>query len=95
MKRLIESQQTLDHEIQAYNKKAKRPIDLQDNNDPVELESILDKITLSESNHHRRTGKSSKEHATIKAAIADVLLLLDGFDLKDKKPKEMTEEDEI
>ncbi|MCL1077213.1 hypothetical protein D5R81_04230 [Parashewanella spongiae] len=85
MKRLKEAQEHLQSEIEKYNKKVEtKTISVDDNNED-KLTSLLNLITLKESKEHRQKGKNSKDHTKLKSAIADVLLLLDGFDLKEKK----------
>ncbi len=85
MKRLKEAQEHLQVEIEKYNKKAEVKNISVDDNSEDKLTSLLNLITLKESKEHRQKGKNTKDNTKLKSAIADVLLLLDGFDLKEKK----------
>ncbi|MGB0894634.1 MAG: hypothetical protein ACPGUD_09520 [Parashewanella sp.] len=91
MERLRAAQDTLKIELDAYNQKSEYKKHEVCSDNASELEMLLDKVTLRESIQQRRTGKSTKEHVKLKSAIADVLLLLDGFDLKEKKAAAATE----
>jgi hypothetical protein len=61
--------------------------------DSASLEKLLYCITNREMICYTRTKKQVKTFSDLKARLADVLLLLDGFDIKDKSSnKEVDEE---
>mgnify|MGYP007014081930 CR=1 FL=1 len=87
MERLKNSQEKL---VQAYNAyqlvstKALAPLDV---NDKVELTKLLDVEIKRVSLASIQKTKTPKESDLLRSAIADVLLLLDGFDIKEIKAK--------
>lgn len=79
MERLKESQALLTLNYNAYNKAATKPLDV---NDEAQLKELLNTVMNRESISHMRHKKALKESAELRSAIADVLLLLDGCDIK-------------
>ena len=84
MDRLSAAKETFQKHLETYNSNSLKPIDVIEVNEEV-LAKLLDKVTLRESIEQRRTGKTTKANAEFKANIADLLLLLDDFDIKQKK----------
>lgn len=98
MDRLSAAKETLQQQLKDYNmSNESKPLTIADINE-AELERLLETVTLLESIEQRRTGKTTKANASFKANIADLLLLLDGFDIKKKKAaaaSELEEADEL
>ncbi len=85
MDRLSAAKETFRQQLEQYNKTTKsKPLTITDFC-VSDLEKILETVTLRESIEQRRTGKTTKANSEFKANIADLLLLLDGFDIKKKK----------
>ena len=85
MDRLSAAKETFQLQLEQYNKTTKsKPLSISGICVP-DLEKILETVTLRESIEQRRTGKTTKANSEFKANIADLLLLLDGFDIKQKK----------
>ena len=85
MDRLSAAKETFQQQLEQYNKTTKsKPLSITDFC-VADLEKILETVTLRESIEQRRSGKTTKANSEFKANIADLLLLLDGFDIKKKK----------
>lgn len=85
MKRLKESQAVLIVNYNAYNQAATKPLAPIDVNDEGQLKELLNTVMNRESIAHMQHKKALKESADLRSAIADVLLLLDGCDIKEIK----------
>lgn len=85
MDRLQESQQSLQSKYDEYNTQSDEELPSLQVSDSVSLSKLLELITKRESAAQRHKIKPPKATTKLKAAIADVLLLLDGFDLKIKR----------
>ncbi|MBM7074200.1 hypothetical protein JQC92_19575 [Shewanella sp. 202IG2-18] len=85
MDRLSAAKESFQQHLETYNETTKsKPLSITELNE-AELSKLLDTVTLRESIEQRRTGKTTKANSDFKANIADLLLLLDGFDIKQKK----------
>ncbi|MEW6989998.1 hypothetical protein AADZ91_04845 [Colwelliaceae bacterium 6441] len=82
MERLQKAQYTLTENYKAYNDVATAPLKALDINDEVALKALLDTLMNRESVSHIQHKKPLKESTELRSAIADVLLLLDGCDIK-------------
>ena len=85
MERLKESQALLTLNYNAYNKATTKPLAPLDVNDEAQLKELLNTVMNRESISHIQHKKALKESAELRSAIADVLLLLDGCDIKEIK----------
>ena len=85
MKRLKESQEALTLIYNAYNEVAANPLAPLDINDEDCLKKLLNTVMNRESVSHIQNKKTLKESSELRSSIADVLLLLDGCDIKEIK----------
>jgi len=85
MERLKESQAVLALNYKAYNEIATTPLTPLDINDEELLKKLLNTVMNRESVSHMQNKKTFKESAELRSSIADVLLLLDGCDIKEIK----------
>ncbi|AQS39848.1 hypothetical protein Sps_04765 [Shewanella psychrophila] len=87
MKRINEGQTRLENEYDTYNKAAITDLPELEIGSQDSLASLLDTVTKRESLDQGR--KLEPSATKLKSAIADVLLLLDGFDLQKVKSEGM------
>lgn len=87
MDRITEAQDALTLIYTAYNKIASNPLAPLDVNDAVGLKKLLDTVMNRESVAHIQNKKAQKESTELRSSLADVLLLLDGCDMKEIKEK--------
>ncbi|KGJ90143.1 hypothetical protein [Colwellia psychrerythraea] len=85
MQRLKESQEALTLIYDAYNDVATNPLAPLDIDDQEGLKKLLDTVMNRESVSHIQNKKALKESTELRSSIADVLLLLDGCDIKEIK----------
>ena len=85
MDRLQSSQQSLQSEYDEYNTQSDSKLPPLQVSDSVSLSTLLELVTKRESVAQKRQIKPPKATTKLKAAIADVLLLQDGFDIKSKR----------
>ncbi|HBY85731.1 MAG TPA: hypothetical protein DEO86_07650 [Colwellia sp.] len=85
MQRLKESQEALTLIYNAYNEVATNPLAPLDIGDEDSLKKLLDAVMNRESVSHIQNKKTLKESTELRSSIADVLLLLDGCDIKEIK----------
>lgn len=86
MERIREAQECLQREFEIYNNASNKKLPALDINCPENLETMLEFVTRRES--LKQTKKPSYPPAAkLKSAIADTLLLLDNFDMKEFKEK--------
>ncbi len=85
MQRLKESQEALTLIYNAYNEVATNPLAPLDIDDQQGLKKLLDTVMNRESVSHIQNKKALKESTELRSSIADVLLLLDGCDIKEIK----------
>jgi hypothetical protein len=85
MERLKESQKALALIYKAYNEVAINPLVSLNIDDEAVLKKLLDTVMNRESVLHMQNKKILKESTELRSAIADVLLLLDGCDIKEIK----------
>lgn len=85
MQRLKESQEALTLIYNAYNEVATNPLAPLDIDDEAGLKKLLDTVMNRESISHIQNKKTLKESTELRSSIADVLLLLDGCDIKEIK----------
>ena len=85
MQRLKESQEALTLIYNAYNEVATNPLPPLDIDDEEGLKKLLDTVMNRESISHIQNKKALKESTELRSSIADVLLLLDGCDIKEIK----------
>lgn len=85
MERLKESQVVLTQHYKAYNIATTNHLSPLDVNDEALLKVLLNTVMNRESISHMKNKKALKESAELRSAIADVLLLLDGCDIKEIK----------
>jgi hypothetical protein len=84
MERLLQSQENLRNEFNKYNNQTEHKLPPLVVNDVSNLTSLLSMVTAREERAHRNKDKNQPADTMLKSAIADVLLLLDGFDMKQK-----------
>lgn len=87
MDRLIKSQEALIQAYEAYSQVSTYTLAPLKVNDTVALKKLLDIEIKRVSLASIQKTKIPKESDVIRSAIADVLLLLDGFDIKEIKAK--------
>ena len=87
MDRLKASQKVLSLSYKAYNEVAVKPLAPLKTNDAEVLKKLLDTVMNRESISHLKNSKAQKESTELRSALADVLLLLDGCDIKEIKAK--------
>lgn len=87
MKRLKESQEALALIYKAYNDVAINPLPSLNMDDEEDLKKLLNTVMNRESISHMQNKKAPKESTELRSSIADVLLLLDGCDIKEIKAK--------
>ena len=85
MQRLKESQEALTLIYNAYNEVATKPLAPLDIDDEDGLKKLLNTVMNRESVSHIQNKKTLKESTELRSSIADVLLLLDGCDIKEIK----------
>ena len=85
MQRLKESQEALTLIYNAYNEVAANPLAPLYINDEDCLKKLLNTVMNRESVSHIQNKKTLKESSELRSSIADVLLLLDGCDIKEIK----------
>lgn len=85
MERLKESQEALTLNYQAYNKVATNSLPPLEVDNENSLKELLNTVMNRESVSHMQNKKALKESAELRSSIADVLLLLDGCDIKEIK----------
>lgn len=87
MERLHDVQVKLENEYTSLEK----DLPELDTNSEHSLTHLLNHLTRLQIRTHLKKGRDSKEFSTIKALIADNLLLLDGFDIKKNMHKKQPE----
>ncbi|OUR81000.1 hypothetical protein A9Q75_08940 [Colwellia psychrerythraea] len=85
MQRLKESQEALTLIYNAYNEVATNPLAPLNIDDEDGLKKLLNTVMNRESISHIQNKKTLKESTELRSSIADVLLLLDGCDIKEIK----------
>jgi hypothetical protein len=85
MQRLKESQEALTLIYNAYNEVTSNPLAPLDIDDEDCLKKLLNTVMNRESISHIQNKKTLKESTELRSSIADVLLLLDGCDIKEIK----------
>lgn len=85
MERLIESQEQLTKNYEAYNKVAPKPLAPLEVDNEDALKKLLNTLMNRESVSHMQNKKALPQSAELRSALADVLLLLDGCDIKEIK----------
>ena len=85
MQRLKESQEALTLIYNAYNEVATNPLAPLNIDDEDGLKKLLNTVMNRESISHIQHKKTLKESTELRSSIADVLLLLDGCDIKEIK----------
>ena len=85
MQRLIESKNALAVIYEAYNEAAIHPLPSLDVDDEAALKKLLDTVMNRESISHIQHKKVIKESTELRSSLADVLLLIDGCDIKEIK----------
>jgi len=90
MERLLQSQENLQNEFKKYNNQTEHKLPPLVVNDATNLISLLNMVTARELRANRKKDKNQPAGTMLKSAIADVLLLLDGFDMKQKPKHEPT-----
>ena len=82
MERLLQSQENLQNEFKKYNNQTEHKLPPLVVNDATNLISLLNMVTARELRANRKRDKNQPAGTMLKSAIADVMLLLDGFDMK-------------
>ena len=91
MERLHDVQAKLENEYISLEK----DLPVLDTTSEQSLTQLLDHLTRLQIRTHLKNGRDTKEFSTIKALIADNLLLLDGFDIKKNMHKKQPEIAEV
>lgn len=82
MERLKASQETLELNYKVYNELVTNPLPSLNVDDEEGLKALLNTLMNRESVSHIQNKKTLKESTELRSSIADVLLLLDGCDIK-------------
>ena len=82
MERLLQSQENLQNEFKKYNNQTGHKLPPLVVNDATNLISLLNMVTAGELRANRKKDKNQPAVTMLKSAVADALLLLDGFDMK-------------
>jgi hypothetical protein len=84
MERLLQSQENIQNEFEKYNNQTEHKLPPLVVNDTTNLTSLLNMVTARELRANRQKAKCLPDGTKLKSAIADALLLIDGFDMKQK-----------
>lgn len=84
MKRLPDAQETMSNLYRDFVESAEMRLPALDVSNAESLTVLLDRLAKLEAKIGTKSRKAMDLNAKLKASIADVLLLLDGFDIKNK-----------